>query len=264
MLISSETLAIITGASSGIGREVARRMATLGASILIVDLNQEGATETLKMLDNPSKHGFFKCDVSNMSEVKAIFDFSFKKYGKCFDILFNNAGVPENAFLFADNADDMKWLKIVDINLNAVLYGTKLGIAELKKAKKAGYIINTASMGALLPMIGTPVYAATKAAVMHMTRSLADLANEEIYVKAVCPTFTETPLIHFEGDHVVEAMKSAIGAIMPVEFVADSVLELVQGDSLGGAVMRVYMKKGTPTRDFYDSKIIPVLKKSKL
>ena len=89
-----------------------------------------------------------------------------------------------------------------------------------------------------------PVYAASKAGVIHFTRSLAYLADEGIRVNVVCPTFTDTPLVRAHGDAVVEMMRQEVGGLLSPEQVAEGVLELVRDDSRAGAVMRVTVRKG--------------------
>ena len=88
-------------------------------------------------------------------------------------------------------------------------------------------------------MPGSPVYAATKAGVVNLSRSLAYLAMESnIRVNAICPTFTDTPLVRRSGDERVEEMKRQIGGILQPEDIAAGVIELIEDDSRAGAVMR--------------------------
>jgi NAD(P)-dependent dehydrogenase (short-subunit alcohol dehydrogenase family) len=90
----------------------------------------------------------------------------------------------------------------------------------------------------------SPVYAASKAGVIHFTRSLAYLADEGIRVNVICPTFTDTPLVRQHGDVVVEQMKREVGGLLRPEQVAEGVLELIRDDSRAGAVMRATVTKG--------------------
>ena len=105
-------------------------------------------------------------------------------------------------------------------------------------------IVNTASMGGIEPMPTSPVYAATKAGVIQFSRSLAYLAAEGVRVNAICPTFTDTPMVRSQGDAAVELAKQHVGGILQPEQVAEGVLELVRDDSRAGAVMRVTVRKG--------------------
>jgi NAD(P)-dependent dehydrogenase (short-subunit alcohol dehydrogenase family) len=101
-----------------------------------------------------------------------------------------------------------------------------------------------ASMGGLIPMAMGPVYAASKAGVIHFSRSLAYLADEGIRINVICPTFTDTALVRRHGDVVVEQMKREVGGLLTPDKVAEGVLELVRDESRAGAVMRVTVRKG--------------------
>jgi NAD(P)-dependent dehydrogenase (short-subunit alcohol dehydrogenase family) len=118
----------------------------------------------------------------------------------------------------------------------------------MKRAGKGGVIINTASMGGLLPMPNSPVYAAAKAGVVNFSRSLAYLAEEaNIRVNAICPSFVDTPLVRRGGDERMEEMAKLVGGILMPEDIAAGVIELIEDDSRFGAVMRVTIRGG---RDF--------------
>src|SRR5690606_256050 len=125
-----------------------------------------------------------------------------------------------------------------------VIDGTRLAVNALK-AGRGGVIINTASMGGLLPMPTAPVYAASKAGVVNFTRSLAYLAEEaNIRVNAVCPTFTDTPLVWRSGEERVKEAMEQVGGILQPQDVAAGVIELIEDDSRAGAIMRVTVRGG--------------------
>jgi NAD(P)-dependent dehydrogenase (short-subunit alcohol dehydrogenase family) len=107
-----------------------------------------------------------------------------------------------------------------------------------------GVIVNTASMGGLRPMPDAPVYAATKAGVIHLCRSLAYLKDEaNIRVNAICPSYVETPLLREFETEASAAQMAAVGVLQP-QLVADGVLELIRDDSRAGAVMRITAARG--------------------
>jgi NAD(P)-dependent dehydrogenase (short-subunit alcohol dehydrogenase family) len=115
----------------------------------------------------------------------------------------------------------------------------------MKKSGRGGVVVNTASMGGLLPMPGSPVYAATKAGVINFSRSLAYLAMESrIRVNAICPSFTDTPLVRRAGNERVEEMSKQVGGILQPEDIAAGVVELIEDDSRAGAIMRVTVRGG--------------------
>merc|ERR1712137_473976 len=136
-----------------------------------------------------------------------------------------------------------------DINMNGVILGTELAIDAMRKSKQGGIIINTASMGGIFPMDYNPVYAASKAGVIHFSRSLASLASEGIHVCAICPTYTITPLTA-AGD--VERMKQELGGkILTADKVAQGFVTLVEDPRRAGKVMRVTVAKGL---DYWEPK----------
>jgi NAD(P)-dependent dehydrogenase (short-subunit alcohol dehydrogenase family) len=167
--------------------------------------------------------------------------FAVSHFGRV-DIVHNNAGVSGIGDFFAAAADE--WEKVLAINLTAVIRGTQLAVQHLRRQGGGGVIINTASMGGLVPMPTGSVYAASKAGVIHFSRSLAFLANEGIRVNVICPTFTDTPLIRVHGEEVLNEMKREVGGLASPELVAEGVLELIRDDSRAGAVMRVTVRKG--------------------
>lgn len=227
--------AVVSGGGSGIGRATCVALARAGARVIVADLNDEGGRQTVDSIGAAGGIAVFRhCDVTQTQDLAGAMASAVEHFGSL-DVVFNNAGIGgEDLF-----ADEMQaWARVVDINLTAVIDATRIAVREMKRAR-GGVIINTASMGGLLPMPGSPVYAATKAGVINFSRSLAYLAMESnIRVNAICPTFTDTPLVRRSGDERVEEMKRQIGGILQPEDIAAGVLELVEDDSRAGAVMR--------------------------
>lgn len=240
MQIQGKT-ALITGAGSGIGRAAALALACRGASILVADLGEEAGNETVRLITEAGgKAHFQRCDVTDSTQLNAIFAAAVQQFGRL-DIVCNNAGIGGESIL-EDEANT--WKKMVDINLTAMLEGTAIAVRDFRKRGVSGVIINTASMGGLLPMPGSPVYAATKAGVVNFSRSLAYLADEGIRVNAICPSFTDTPLVRRDGDARVGEITKAMGGILDAEFVAEGFVELVEDDTRAGAIMRVTVQRG--------------------
>jgi NAD(P)-dependent dehydrogenase (short-subunit alcohol dehydrogenase family) len=117
-------------------------------------------------------------------------------------------------------------------------------VQQLRAQSGGGVIVNTASMGGIVPMPTGPIYAASKAGVIHFSRSLGYLGAEGIRVNAICPTFTDTPMVRGGGEPALELMRREVGGILEPEQVAAGVLELVRDDTRAGAVMRVTVRKG--------------------
>ncbi len=233
--------AVVSGGGSGIGRATCIALANAGARVIVADLNDEGGRETVDTVGANGGIAVFRhCDVTQTEDLAGAFASAIEHFGGL-DIVFNNAGIGGED-LFGDEMQT--WTRMVDINLTAVIDATRIAVREMQRGR-GGVIINTASMGGLLPMPGSPVYAATKAGVVNFSRSLAYLAPESnIRVNAICPTFTDTPLVRRNGDERVEEMKQLVGGILQPEDIAAGVIELIEDDSRAGAVMRCTVRGG--------------------
>jgi NAD(P)-dependent dehydrogenase (short-subunit alcohol dehydrogenase family) len=233
--------AVVSGGASGIGRAMCLALAKAGARVVVADLDADGGAKTVDLVGYKRGIAVFKrCDVTRTEDLAGAMAAAIEHFGRL-DIVCNNAGIGGED-LFEDEAGD--WRRIVDINLTAVIDATRIAVRELRRGE-GGVIINTASMGGLLPMPNSPVYAAAKAGVVNFTRSLAYLAAERnIRVNAICPTFTDTPLVHRSGEERLEEMKAMVGGILQPEDVAAGVIELCEDDSRAGAIMRVTVRGG--------------------
>lgn len=191
-----DKVALITGASSGIGRETALLFAREGAQIVAVDVNDEGGIETLKMItEDGGTAVYVQADVSVAADCENMVRVAEETYGKL-DILFNNAGIMHSQDDDAIATDEDVWDLTMNINLKGVFLGCKYGIPALRRAG-GGSIINTASFVAILGA-ATPqlAYTASKGGVLSMTRELAVIhARENIRVNALCPGPLRTELL---------------------------------------------------------------------
>ncbi len=236
-------VAVITGGASGIGLATAKLLAANGARIVIADIQADAAEAALQEIAaQDGEARFVRTDVTKREDVHGMIDFAVREFGQA-DIFHNNAGVSERGLDFFSE-DSEEWIRTVDINLTGVLRGTQLEIQHLRKQGGGGVIVNTASMAGLVPAPATPVYAATKAGVVHLARTLAWLGREDIRVCAVCPTFTHTPLFDRGGEPAFEMARREAGGILEPQQVAEGVLELVRDDTRAGAVMRVTVNRG--------------------
>mgnify|MGYP000893298393 CR=1 FL=1 len=185
--------AVITGAASGLGRELAIALAKRGYQVLIADINQAGMEKTLALVrQNGGQGEVYTCDVSNPAEVQRMADYAFSA-GKRVDLLINNAGVVTVGHVGDISLDDWQWC--VGINFWGMLHGCHSFIPGLK-AQGGGHIINIASSAGLFSLMQMGPYNVTKAAVISLSETLrTELAAYNIGVTVSCPMFFHTNLL---------------------------------------------------------------------
>lgn len=191
-----DKVALITGASSGIGRESALLFAKEGALIVVADLNEEAGEETVAQITkNGGGASFVKVDVSKAPDIKNMVAHAEKTYGRL-DVLFNNAGIFPDEDGSVLETDETVWDFVMNVNLKGVFLGCKYGIPALLRAG-GGSVINTASFVALMGAATSQIaYTASKGGVLAMTREIAvEFANKNIRANALCPGPVETPLL---------------------------------------------------------------------
>jgi NAD(P)-dependent dehydrogenase (short-subunit alcohol dehydrogenase family) len=179
--------AIVTGAASGIGREIARQLGAAGAQVTATDLPGPA-------LDAVAGAGIatMAVDVTSREQIQAAVEAVVASHGRL-DYMFNNAGVAIFGEVEIVTLDD--WDKIIDVNLRGVAYGTTIAYRQMV-AQGGGHIVNTASVAGLLPVPLQAHYCATKHAVVGLTRTLAVEARQHgVAVTAFCPGFVETGMI---------------------------------------------------------------------
>jgi 15-hydroxyprostaglandin dehydrogenase (NAD) len=235
-------VAVVTGAASGIGRAMVLALAREGARVVVADLDEAGGAETVRLVADAGSEGAFRrVDVTREDDVAGMLAFARERFGGL-DILCNNAGIGEHPDELL--GDSGAWRRLVEINFAGVILGTRLGVLAMRE-RGGGVIVNTASMGGLLPMPDAPVYAATKAGVVNFTRSLAHLKDEaSIRVNAICPSYVDTPLLSQGDRERTAATAAAIGGLLQPELVADGLIDLVRDESRAGAIMRVTQARG--------------------
>lgn len=186
-------VALITGATSGIGEATAKLFANEGADVILVGRNSErGKVVAEEILTIGGKVNFVQCDVTNKEEIDKLKLWVERTYGRL-DILFNNAGI-----LITSSLEDIQiqdWDKVFDINTKAVMLMTQAFIGML--IGSYGNILNCASIDGLECNIrGTKnyMYSSSKAATIHFTKYCARNYSNKIRVNCICPGVTETPI----------------------------------------------------------------------
>lgn len=187
-------VAIVTGASRGIGRSCAIRLAQDGYTVVVnYSHSDQKAIETLDEIKALGGDGMiFKADVSNLDDVKRMVKEVYKAYGSI-DVLVNNAGIVRDELLLLLNKDNLD--ACFDLNVKGYFYCAQQCSLKMFK-KKTGVIINMSSVSGQFALAGQSVYSATKGAVNSMTHTLAkELAPYGIRVNAIAPGFIETEML---------------------------------------------------------------------
>ncbi len=188
-------IALITGASRGIGVAIARAFTAEGASVALAARSADDLAELASELQKSGARAeSFVCDVTNADQVKELPELVEKKLGPI-DILVNNAGVA-GSHKIADHPDDL-WQLMLDVNLTGVYRVTKAVIPGMIERKR-GRIINVASVASKVGMRYMAAYTASKHGVLGFTRVLAtEMSKHNITANAICPGYVDTPMTDF-------------------------------------------------------------------
>jgi NAD(P)-dependent dehydrogenase (short-subunit alcohol dehydrogenase family) len=184
--------AIITGAGSGIGKCMIERFVQEGAQCLAADMNAESLEALVAGLgDYADMVRTFQVDVSDKAQVETMIDTAVKQFGGL-DILVNNAGIMDNLLPIAEMEDDV-WQRLLNVNLNSVMYGTRKAVQYFLSHRREGVIINTASLSGLCAGRGGCAYTTSKFAVVGLTKNVAFMYGDAgIRCNAICPGNTQT------------------------------------------------------------------------
>lgn len=221
-------VALVTGASRGIGRAVALQLAKSGAKIAVNYAGNQAAAEEVKQLieENGGEAILVQADISSSESVDAMVSAVMDAFGRI-DILVNNAGITRDTLLM--RMKEVDWNAVIQTNLTGVFYVTK-AVSKIMMKQRSGRIVNMSSVVGLMGNAGQANYAAAKAGVIGFTKSMAkELAARNITVNAIAPGFIATDMTAVLSDKVKEdlATKIPLGRLGAADDIANAVLFLV-------------------------------------
>jgi NAD(P)-dependent dehydrogenase (short-subunit alcohol dehydrogenase family) len=222
-------VALITGGTSGIGRATAIAFAEQGADVVIAGRREAEGAESLTLVQKAGGQGLFvRVDVNDESEIEAMVAKTLERFGRL-DFAFNNAGVGGLGRATMTATADI-YDQIMNINVRGVFFSMKHQIPAILQSG-GGAIVNNASVLALRPSANSPIYSASKAAVVGLTKSAAlEFAPKGVRINAICPAIIETDMTEqIRGDEQTRAYllsRHPVGRFGQSEEVAASVLYL--------------------------------------
>lgn len=213
-------VAVVTGGGSGIGRATCQLFAECGADVVVVDIEEETAEETVTLIetaDAPGTATSIVADVSDSTAVKRYVEETIGTFGSI-DVLYNNAGMPQRSTPIQDASEDT-WDRVMKVNLKSAFLGAKYAVPYMLDQDRA-VILNTASISGHRPRTGLAAYSSSKGGMITLTKQLAfELAEDHIRANAICPVATNTDMLpKFVSDELdMDDLKESV----PMDVIAE-------------------------------------------
>jgi 3-oxoacyl-[acyl-carrier protein] reductase len=202
----TQRIALVTGASRGIGQAIAKRLANEGYVVIGTATSEKGAAAVNDYLKELGGAGRV-LNVQDTEQINQLFDSIEKEFGNV-QVLVNNAGITQDGLLM--RMDDNAWERVLDVNLTSVFRTSKRAIKGMMKARQ-GRIINITSVVAAMGNAGQTNYTASKAGIEGFTRSLArEIGSRQITVNCVAPGFIDTDMTKDLDEALIQSMLNAV------------------------------------------------------
>ncbi len=237
----SGQVALVTGASRGLGRAIAVTLAANGARVACVARSLDKLEATVAEISAAGGHAaHFVCDVSRSEDVTALVDEVAEEWSRL-DILVNNAGITRDTLV--PRMADEQWDEVINTNLRGAFLFTRAASRAMMQ-QRYGRIINIASVSGLMGNPGQANYSASKAGLIGMTRSVArELASRKVTVNAVAPGFIESEMTAALGDTILDEVRKRIPA-----------RRLGKADEVAGAVLYL----ASPTAAYVTGQVLTI------
>lgn len=232
----------VTGAARGIGRATATAFARAGArGVALVDVKADELADAAAEVAQAGAEALaLEVDVSDLASLRGMFAEIDARFGRL-DVLHNNAGLGEGPPDWPGIAPERS-AAIIDVNLRGVILGTQLALPLMQRGG-GGVIVATSSGGAFVPLPPQAVYVATKAAVVHFTKSCVPLHESHgVRVNCICPGLVDTQMVQETGEQGVapwlRPLFDSVNLLTPAD-IGEAVLQIARDDSLVGEVVHV-------------------------